>query len=309
MIKRLLFLALILLISGCNGAAPTADPNDPILTGVDALPKQLATIYLSPTPEQLELQATQLQSTLQNQLPTATLAPATYTPTLPPHVGVFLGEATFEAGDVLNKKPIGTPSSRGLPGSIQPGIPVSVPTVVVSNPGVNLPPATGITTGNCTIPAAPQFANPAQNALIRGQLGCPVTGEINVTLVIQPFQKGFMIWRDTRQIYALSFAAIQSGAASDTLWISPDSWAEGQPESDGSFVPPAGLLQPVRGFGLVWRTNQQIRDALGWATSGEQPYQGIWQDFERGWMMTSADGRVFALIPGSPTGVHFGLLQ
>jgi hypothetical protein len=35
--------------------------------------------------------------------------------------------------------------------------------------------------------------------------------------------------------------------------------------------------QPIRGFGLVWRTNTGVRDRLGWATSPEIPYEGMYQ--------------------------------
>jgi hypothetical protein len=48
-----------------------------------------------------------------------------------------------------------------------------------------------------------------------------------------------------------------------------DEWDEGQPESDPSIVPPAGLYQPVRGFGLVWREEPGVRDRLGWAVNEE----------------------------------------
>jgi hypothetical protein len=51
-----------------------------------------------------------------------------------------------------------------------------------------------------------------------------------------------------------------------------DKWDEGQPESDPSIVPPAGLYQPVRGFGLVWREEPGVRDRLGWAVDEEQGY-------------------------------------
>lgn len=52
----------------------------------------------------------------------------------------------------------------------------------------------------------------------------------------------------------------------------PDEW---QPtidaESDPGLAPPEGLLQPVRGFGKVWRDflDDNQRAALGWATAPE----------------------------------------
>ena len=296
------------MLAGCTGSTTTPDPNGPLLTGNDALPKQLATVYLSPTPDLPDVQATSMQATIVSARPTATFAPATRTPTTTPYVGVFLGAATFSPGDVLNQKPVGTRGPR-LAGTAQAvNIPIFVPTTAG---GALATPVGGqvVSTGACGTPPAAQFVNAAQNATVRQQVGCPTNGAFAVNLVQQPFQKGVMIWRDTKQIYVMSVAAIQQGAAIDTLWIVPDQWNDSLPASDGSFTPPEGLVQPVRGFGYVWRNNQQIRDAIGWALAGEQPYQGMWQDFERGWLMTGADNRVYVLIPGNPTGIHLGPLQ
>jgi hypothetical protein len=296
------------LLVGCATATP--DPNPPLIGGVDALPKQLATVYVSPTPALPDVQATQIRATLDSALPTATLIPATLTPTTTPYVGIFLGVSTFSPGDVLNQRPLGTRSPRQAAVS-QPGVaPVGIPTVAVV--GSFPTPITGasnpVSAGACPTPPAAPFVNAAQNPLVRQQLGCPTAAAYATNMVQQSFQKGVMIWRDTRQIYALSTAAIQQNASVDTLWVLADQWNDSLPASDGAFTPPDGLLQPVRGFGYVWRNTQAIRDALGWALAGEQPYQGTWQDFERGWMLTGADGRVYAMSPGNPTGLHFGPL-
>jgi len=51
-----------------------------------------------------------------------------------------------------------------------------------------------------------------------------------------------------------------------------DVWTDAEPESDPAMVPPAGLFQPVRGFGKIWRENPSVRDRLGWATAPEQGF-------------------------------------
>jgi hypothetical protein len=56
-----------------------------------------------------------------------------------------------------------------------------------------------------------------------------------------------------------------------------DTWTDAEPESDPAIVPPAGLLQPIRGFGKVWRNNAGVRDGLGWALSPEQGFNGAYQ--------------------------------
>jgi hypothetical protein len=59
-------------------------------------------------------------------------------------------------------------------------------------------------------------------------------------------------------------------------------WFAGQPETDPSLTPPAGLFQPVRGFGVAWRANNAppgltVRDRLGWATEAEASLTGSFQ--------------------------------
>ena len=57
----------------------------------------------------------------------------------------------------------------------------------------------------------------------------------------------------------------------------PDTFVEGDPESDESLVPPPGLSQPIRGFGMIWRNNPRVRERLGWATSPEVAFEGMIQ--------------------------------
>jgi hypothetical protein len=52
-----------------------------------------------------------------------------------------------------------------------------------------------------------------------------------------------------------------------------DEWDEGEPSLDPDIEPPAGLQQPVRGFGLLWRENPTVRERLGWAVDQERGYQ------------------------------------
>jgi hypothetical protein len=100
----------------------------------------------------------------------------------------------------------------------------------------------------------------------------------DVQAAYQPFERGFMIWLgDRRRIWVA--VCCTSTIPMGGRWLSfDDAWFAGMPESDPSIVPPNGLYQPVRGFGLVWRTLSDpgsvgsIRDLLGWATAPEQGY-------------------------------------
>ena len=113
----------------------------------------------------------------------------------------------------------------------------------------------------------------------------------DVALAIEAFESGEMIWRgDTLQITVL----LRQG----TWTLYNDTWVEGQPEQDPTIVAPAGLLQPKRGFGKVWRTYPVVRSALGWALEQERGYTGPVQIFEHG-VLLRAGSRTYGLIIGS----------
>lgn len=98
--------------------------------------------------------------------------------------------------------------------------------------------------------------------------GCPSTEAVTSQIVQQSFERGLMLWVQTqRQIYVLYEDNRQPAWA-----VFPDQFQDGQPESDAAFTPPEGRLQPIRGFGLVWRTSNEVRDRLGWATAPEIAY-------------------------------------
>jgi hypothetical protein len=98
-------------------------------------------------------------------------------------------------------------------------------------------------------------------------------------VVIQPFERGVMLWvAADRSVYHTEAgemrltdpkAMIYVLANGQSWRLIPDNWSEGMAANDPAIVPPQGLFQPVRGFGLVWRTVAGVRDALGWARSAE----------------------------------------
>jgi hypothetical protein len=104
----------------------------------------------------------------------------------------------------------------------------------------------------------------------------------------QRFVRGAMVWRgDTRTIYVIG---------RDGRWQAyADTFVEGEAESDPSLTPPDGLLQPVRGFGKLWRTHPEVQRQLGWALAKESGYGGYVQEFERGLLISGGD-RTYALI-------------
>lgn len=110
----------------------------------------------------------------------------------------------------------------------------------------------------------------------RSRLGCP-TAQANVTWAAwQPFERGYMLWRsDTRRVIAFY---------ADGTWAEfLDQWTEGSPiPSRGN--PPPGLLAPVRGFGFIWGTYDEVANRLGWALEEEKGFCANIQSFERGFV-------------------------
>ncbi len=94
----------------------------------------------------------------------------------------------------------------------------------------------------------------------------------------QKFEHGTMVWRqDTSQVYVF---------LDDGTWQSfADTFKEGERESDPAFAPPAGKLQPIRGFGKVWRDHDALREKLGWATAKETAQPAELHAFARGAIM------------------------
>ena len=97
---------------------------------------------------------------------------------------------------------------------------------------------------------------------------CPSSPPILTDGAEQHFEHGLMLWnRAEGWIHVLFDDGLQP--AFKTFL---DEWDEGEAELDPGIVPPAGLYQPVRGFGLVWREETGVRDRLGWAVDQEQGY-------------------------------------
>jgi len=82
---------------------------------------------------------------------------------------------------------------------------------------------------------------------------------------IQSFEHGSMIWLNgADEIYVL----YENGELQSFV----DHFVEGS-ETLPATPPPAGKLQPQRGFGWVWRTYSNVRERLGWALQVEQGYR------------------------------------
>ena len=112
-------------------------------------------------------------------------------------------------------------------------------------------------------------------------LGCPLAQTAsNVNSAYQPFENGLMIWVSSLGVQAQPaiYALLNNG----TYQRFNDTFTDGVDAVSSGAVPPEGRLEPVRGFGKVWRENANVRDSLGWATTGESGGGAQVLMFERG---------------------------
>jgi hypothetical protein len=140
------------------------------------------------------------------------------------------------------------------------------------------------------VPPAGWFASRyAADQQLSKALGRPLAGEQVVPMAEQAYQKGAMFWRgDTKQITVITEQGAWSAYA--------DTWNESQ-QAGKFFTAPAGLIEPVRGFGKVWREQLGGPNApIGWGMEGERGYDGRIQKYERGTAILNDRGQVYALL-------------
>jgi hypothetical protein len=233
-------------------------------------------------------------------LPTSTPVP-TSAPGLMDAIVALALQATILPQEYIDISEI-TGGSGGTPGAVPttdistiplPGATVPVGTTPIGG-GVALTPVAN----TCAFTPAGGFGQIyANDPLLPAQLGCPIGAPpVNSvrTGVVQDFQFGFMVWVPDTSTNGLIYVFYVNG----TYKRYPDTWVEGtDPESGGETPPQANLLEPVRGFGKVWRDNQDVRTALGWATAAERSAQITSLNFERGHMhYIDIRGSTFILI-------------
>ena len=126
---------------------------------------------------------------------------------------------------------------------------------------------------------------------------CPAAPPLFGPGAEQSFEHGLMLWVGAQDTIAVLFD--DGGIPKWRMVV--DQWDEGEPVDDPSIIPPPGLYQPARGFGLVWREESGVRERLGWATIPEQSYETAVQRTSR-WKyndiyIRALDGGVWRLLP------------
>lgn len=257
-----------------------ATPTMEVLAVTDAatLPP---TWTVTPSPQQSSTPSVTPSSTITNtpsRTPTATM-----TPTL----GTFA--INLLAQVALSATVLPPDFGAGITPDVGPLLPPTAPPLAVtpttSGPIQQLTPVT------CPNPVPGEFAAVVAPDLTN-LIGCPIGVPNSYNAATQSFERGIMIWLNPGTVYVL-YNTGSYAQYSDSFDSNID------PESEG-LAPPAGLLEPVRGFGKVWRSNESVRSGLGWATSPESGISINVLDLTQGRMLALPGGQIYTLIqPGS----------
>jgi hypothetical protein len=257
-------LALLVLLAACAPNAPgeTLAPT-PNAAQLAAMPRQLATVVVSPTPGDAERQATRIAQRLTEPPP----ASPTRAPTPTVYIGVFLGDAG--AGEA----PAEVDLSR-YQGTLE---------AAGGDPALALP------TPQCLIVVDAAFGtNWQSDPSVGASLGCPTEPPAAFVGTTQLFEGGAMYFIPTGEIYTLALSA-----TGGRFWYN----ASAPPDQGWTVSAPEGLRVPQFGFGAVWKAVEGVRQALGFARLEETAVSLTIQRFDRGALIRDVtSGQVFVLV-------------
>ncbi|MCC7451343.1 MAG: SH3 domain-containing protein [Anaerolineae bacterium] len=97
---------------------------------------------------------------------------------------------------------------------------------------------------------------------------CPAQQRV-MKVNYQSFEHGIMVWFPTKTVLVLTYGVCSMfGEYGFAAQYYVDTWkGEALPDQH----PPNGLQQPRQGFGKIW-LDYNLRQTIGWATSGENSY-------------------------------------
>ena len=147
-------------------------------------------------------------------------------------------------------------------------------------------------TPTCALEVADVFRDAWVSLGGRPALGCAYAPAEEGDWAVQPFERGLLYWRgSSRTLYAL-FEGEDGIPGRGVYRPFHDEWQEGMPAKSCAVHPPAGLYQPIRGFGLLWCRESIVGQMLGWATAPERGVRILHQSFEGGLLVREPDGAI-----------------
>lgn len=119
---------------------------------------------------------------------------------------------------------------------------------------------------------APSFARLPQAPLYQDATPTldpfPRPNSFDLIVAEQVFEGGRMFYlQPVDRIWVLIYD--EDTRDSGTWAVYENEWVEGMPEIDPSIIAPDGYIQPRRGFGVLWREDEDLREALGFALDPE----------------------------------------
>ena len=241
------------------------------------------------------------------ELPHLVKTPEATSTALASQVGVNLGDATSTLGATPFEPATSSPTATPAPSATPSPQPSSTPTSTASpSPTATETPTLTPTLTPSATPTPRPTHTPVPSCAYeptgifaglwrahRTQLGCPLgRSPATVNDAEETFQYGHMFWRSDKDE---AYVVYESGARKGSYQVFAGAWSEGQPEYSCTASPPAGLIQPKRGFGAVWCKLGAANSPTGWALGQEVgfgPGNGdpLVQDFEHGTIFRDSDG-------------------
>lgn len=99
--------------------------------------------------------------------------------------------------------------------------------------------------------------------VLAAQIGCSSGAPMPFPAAVQTFEHGVMIYVGSTP--AAIYVLYNNGSYSRFN----DTFVDGIDPTSGGEMPPPGLIEPIRGFGKVWRSDPTVRNTLGWAIQPE----------------------------------------
>jgi hypothetical protein len=139
----------------------------------------------------------------------------------------------------------------------------------------------------CNVAILPELMTMAADFGNTLPLGCPKPGQdySYTQAAAARFERGQMYWVKLRGNQSIVVVITYRADGSLRYQTFADTWREGDAINSG-LTPPAGLYEPNRGFGKVWREQRGVRDALGWALEQERPETVSYQVFDQGALLS-----------------------
>ena len=171
------------------------------------------------------------------------------------------------------------------------------------------PPADSSTNSPATNTTAPQLPTTVPTATSIPASPSPsisATPDVRPTATLaqiqvaeEVFEHGRMFWiLPRKQIWVM----YDNGQGNGEWKVYDDTWADTDPASDPSIVPPDGKFQPLRGFGKLWRGNPDIKNKLGFGITPEFGYVSNYEYHPGG--LVDAQGK---WVPGPGFHILFSL--